>query len=68
MTLPVRLRSEAEQDLENAAHWYEEQREELGQRFLDEVLLTFRSIAEQPGMYPSVGRGARVLPRHCGHI
>lgn len=59
MTLPVRLRSEAEHDLEEAAHWYERQQEGLGQQFLDEVLFDFQSIAEQPAMYPLIGRGAR---------
>lgn len=59
MTLPVRLRSEAEQDVEEATHWYEGQREGLGQQFLDEVLVVFRAIASQPAMYPMVGRGAR---------
>lgn len=59
MTLPVRLRSEAEQDLGEAARWYERQLAGLGQQFLDEVLLAFRTIAEQPTMYPSAGRGAR---------
>ena len=35
MTVEVRLRPEAEQDLSDAATWYEEQRPGLGQRFLD---------------------------------
>ena len=35
MTLEVRLRPEAEQDLSDAAAWYEEQRVGLGQEFLD---------------------------------
>jgi len=59
VTLPVRLRSEAEQDLEEAAGWYECQRNGLGQQFLDEVLLTFKTISEQPNLYPHVVRGAR---------
>ncbi|MFP3974771.1 MAG: hypothetical protein ACLFVK_00930 [Dehalococcoidia bacterium] len=29
MTLQVRLRPEAEQDVEEAAHWYEQQKEGL---------------------------------------
>lgn len=59
MTLVVRLRHEAEQDIEEAARWYESQQKGLGQQLLDEVLLIFRSVSEQPTMYPSVGRGAR---------
>lgn len=58
MSLLVRLRTEAEQDLEDAARWYEEQQRGLGYQFLDEVMRTFDSVAEQPAMYPEVGRGA----------
>ena len=46
MTLEVRLRPEAEQDLADAAARHEEQRQGLGHEFLDEVLTTFSSIAE----------------------
>jgi hypothetical protein len=38
MTQPVRVRPEAEQDLLEAAFWYEEQRPGLGHQFLDEAL------------------------------
>ncbi len=48
MTVEVRLRPEAEQDLTEAARWYEEQRPGLGQEFLDEALATFSAIAERP--------------------
>ena len=41
MTLEVRLRPEAEQDLADAATWYEEQRQGLGHEFLDEVLTIY---------------------------
>lgn len=41
MTFPVRLRSEAEEDLEDAARWYEGQKRGLGQQFLDEVTRTY---------------------------
>lgn len=59
MTLQVRLRAEAEQDIEEAARWYEQQREGLGQEFIDQVLLTLQSAGEQPGLYPSVHRHVR---------
>jgi plasmid stabilization system protein ParE len=48
VTVEVRLRPEAEQDLAEAARWYEEQRPGLGQEFLDEALATFSAIAEKP--------------------
>jgi len=59
MTLEVRLRAEAEEDLADAAAWYEEQRPSLGKEFLDCVLSAFESIAERPRMYPTVHRGTR---------
>lgn len=59
MKLEVRLRPEAEQDLADAATWYEEQHQGLGQEFLDEVLAMFSSVAETPLMYPNVHRNTR---------
>ena len=44
MTLEVRLRPEVEEDLADAATWYEEQRQGLGNGFLDEVLKMLSSI------------------------
>ena len=61
MTLEVRLRSEAEQDLADAAAWYEEQRQGLGHEFLDEVLTMLSSIAETPLMHPNVHRNQDAL-------
>jgi plasmid stabilization system protein ParE len=59
MTLEVRLRPEAEQDLSEAANWYEEQLAGLGNQFLDEAVVAFSSIAESPLMYPIVHRNTR---------
>ena len=59
MTLEVRLRPEAEEDLADAAAWYEEQHPGLGQEFLDRVLSAFESITERPRMYPTVHRRTR---------
>ncbi len=59
MTFEVRLRPEAEQDLSDAAFWYEGQRPGLGKQFLDEVLAIFSMIAETPVMYPTVHRNTR---------
>lgn len=52
MTYPVHLRPEAEADLEEAANWYEQQRDGLGHEFLDTILSTLDSIAENPELYP----------------
>lgn len=59
MTFEVRLRREAEQDLLDAARWYEDQRPGLGQQFLDEVAAILSVIAETPLVYPLVHRNAR---------
>jgi plasmid stabilization system protein ParE len=57
--LIVHFRPDAETDIANAAAWYETQKTGLGVEFLDEVLSTCNSIAENPEKYPLVHRKAR---------
>lgn len=64
MTLQLRVRPEAEQDLEEAAIWYEQQRSGLGDEFLNEVLRTFEKISEQPALHPILHRGTRRALTH----
>ena len=59
MTLELRLRSEAELELMDAALWYEEQGLGLGHQFLDEVLAAFSTITETPLMYLIIHRNTR---------
>lgn len=59
MSIGVRLRREAEQDIEDAARWYEERSAGLGERFLDEVSGGFDAIADHPAAYPVVHRNVR---------
>jgi len=59
LTVSAHIREEAERDIEEAASWYEQQREGLGYEFLDEVSAAFDAVAERPGMYPVVHRGVR---------
>ncbi len=59
MTINLRLRPESEQDLADAAIWYEEQREGLGNQCLDEALSVFSVISETPLMFPTVHRNIR---------
>ncbi|BBI52527.1 hypothetical protein HORIV_49480 [Vreelandella olivaria] len=59
MSHRVYIRPEAEQDLEDAAAWYTQQRPGLGQAFLDEVVKSFEQIAEEPRLYPIVHRDTR---------
>ena len=62
MTREVRLREEADEDLNEAAAWYEAQRSGLGAEFLDSVLAGFRSIAATPLRYALIrGRIRRAL-------
>lgn len=53
---PVRLREEADQDLAEAATWYEMHRLGLGQEFLDEATRTIHAISENPLRYPVMWR------------
>ena len=59
MTVTLRLRPEAEQDLSEAATWYEAQQKSLGHQFLDEVAVTLDAIQNAPLMYPIVHRDVR---------
>jgi plasmid stabilization system protein ParE len=59
MTFVVRLRAEAENDLQNAAIWYESQRSRLGHDFLDAVEELFTRISESPLQFPILYRGTR---------
>ena len=59
MTRQVRLRPEAEVDLEEAASWYEAQQPGLGNAFLDEVQRAFVRIAEHADAYPILHRDTR---------
>lgn len=42
-----------------ATSWYEQQREGLGQEFLDQAMTAFNAIAGQPLIYPVVHRNTR---------
>lgn len=52
MTRRFALRSRAEEDLAEAALWYEEQMPGLGRDFLGEAGLVFEQIAQFPESYP----------------
>lgn len=59
MTVALRVRPEAEVDIQEAAAWYEGQRAGLGYEFLDEILRTFAGLCAQPAQYPVVHRETR---------
>lgn len=48
MTFTVRFRREAVVDLEDASHWYEQQRQGLGARFLAAFESGISLIADNP--------------------
>ena len=58
MNLTVRLREEAEQDIE-AASWYERQKLGLGHDFLDSLSLLLHSLPEQPLQYQIIYKNFR---------
>jgi len=57
MTRSVRVRPEAERDVETAFAWYEEQRAGLGREFLHELDVVYERIA--PFLYAELYRGLR---------
>lgn len=64
MNRAVRLTPEAENDLADAAHWYNTQVSGLGHDFLDEALKAFATIGGAPRQYPAVHKNIhRMLMR-----
>lgn len=59
MSLPIRLRPEAEDDLLSARDWYDQQRRGLGAEFSETVEERFAEIAERPKLYATVLRDVR---------
>lgn len=57
--MTVRVREEAEIDLEEAASWYEAQQSGLGHQFLDQVLMALEDIGASPESFPVVYRQTR---------
>lgn len=59
MTRRVRVRPEAERDIEAASAWYEEQRAGLGREVLHELDAVYERIAKFPFLYAELYRGLR---------
>lgn len=59
MTAKLVVRREAEVDIEEAAFWYEAERQGLGDRFASELSVLFARITESPHQFPLVEEGAR---------
>jgi len=54
-----KVRIEAEQDMSEAASWYEKHQRGLGQEFLDEALAVFMRLGETPLACELIYRSAR---------
>lgn len=61
MKRQISIRPEAEIEIEEAYHWYEEQRDGLGSDFLLCVEEGLEKIRKTPDMYPIVHRNVRRL-------
>ena len=57
--MDVRFRPRAEQDVDDAAQWYEAKRAGLGLRFTNEVDRAVALIAERPTAFPPVHSDTR---------
>ena len=55
----IELRRQAEDEIDDAAAWYERNQPGLGSAFTQAVISALSAIAQQPSAYPPVGRGAR---------
>ena len=59
MNYRANIREAAEADIEEAAVWYEQQHEGLGDEFLDEVLLSLDTITDNPYLFAEIHRQTR---------
>lgn len=59
MNYRANIREDAEADIEEAAVWYEQQHEGLGNDFLDEVLLSLTTITDNPYLFAEIHRQTR---------
>jgi toxin ParE1/3/4 len=59
MNLPIVLRIEASQDVEQAQNYHEGRQEGLGQAFLDRLKDTLDAIRSTPDLYSAVWRNVR---------
>jgi plasmid stabilization system protein ParE len=62
----VRIREEAEGDLEAAFDWYEAQRPDLGHEFLEAFLRALSAVAEAPRRWPEHPKVTK-MQRHRLH-
>ena len=56
---PVRIRADAEADIEQVFHWYETERAGLGVEFRETLRSALAVISANPRVYPVVARNTR---------
>ena len=56
MTYPLFVTHEARNETRDAYHWYENQLEDLGERFLDELQTCYGQLATNPLLYGFLDR------------
>jgi plasmid stabilization system protein ParE len=65
VTYLVRIRPEAERDVEAACAWYEQQQAGLGVRLVADLDATYERLQQSPLIYAQIYRGVRrALLRH----
>lgn len=62
MSAPVIFLPEAEEDIDQAHTWYEDQRAGLGDEFLDALRTVLERIADNPQTYATFRRDLRAAP------
>ena len=62
MSPSVTFRVEAQTEFEEAAAWYEQQRDGLGSEFIAEVQAVLNQISAVPGLYAAIYHGVRRAP------
>jgi plasmid stabilization system protein ParE len=69
MSLPLHVRVSAREDLAEAHEWYEGKKKGLGERFLNEVEITFRGIQAFPESRAAEYRGVhRALVKRFPYV
>ena len=62
MSLPVTYLPEAEDDIDAAYSWYEQQRTELGEQFLEALQETVSRLCDNPQLYGIFHTDVRAAP------
>ena len=55
----ITIRKDAVLDIDDAYHWYETNKDGLGEIFLDSIAESFRKMRESPKIYPTVYKSVR---------